>query len=631
MGWGLTAMPGNSGKPVESGTSGKSAMAMLGRTHVLRPAAIIGLLVVVMLFATTPAPAATQSERIYVVNAAKMRVEHYKKSGNGRSIVLATEHVVGPGLAYDAGDQQIFWTDDELGQVVRLDATTNELTRLACHDFYTPAGIDVDDVDNIVYAIDRAAPSITRFSYDGAMMEDIVVTSLIAPLDIAVHHGRQTIYWTEPGVGVFSATTTGENIVALELPDIIDPQRIAVDEVNDVVYITEIRRIWRYDPNTGATELVMSLLPTQSIVGGIALDGTGERLYWNLSPAPEGTALMLYNLENSTLMHVASGSDNADIAVDPVTGTILWSDGIRIRMTSDGITEDVFVSTVVLPSAIAIDPIDKNVFWSDGTTVRRAGLDGSNHIAYLQLDLAPRAMTIDLIGRRLAWIEGASTIRYQSLDGGEIVTLPTTGLISLNDLAIANGHVFVVDSALDAVLRITLRTGEKTTLYEFDDLAAPNALDIDRTHNLLYWTDPVRDEIWRISLDGFAPELLLTDPAGPHDVAIDAAGETMYWTTFSPPEIRRVTLDGSAFETFPLSSYVQPQFVALGPVPDGFLPSDATGNGELNIDDMLAVINAFGPCPCEGPCPADINDSTYVNVDDLTQAIQDINWSMQDG
>ncbi|MCA9296602.1 MAG: SMP-30/gluconolactonase/LRE family protein, partial [Phycisphaerales bacterium] len=537
-----------------------------------------------MLLLSASAPAAPRSERIYVVDAARKQVQQYRKSGTGRTTVLATEYVVGPGLAYDADDQQLFWTDDELGQVVRLDTTTNELTRLACHGFYEPTGIDVDPVDNIVYAIDRAAPSITRFSYDGALMEDIVVTSLSAPLDIGVHHGRQMIYWTEPGIGVFSATTTGENIAELELADIIDPQRIVINEADDLMYISEIRRIWRVDLNTGTTELVMSLTPTQSIVGGIALDATGERLYWNLSPSPGGTALMSYNLVTSSLIHIATGSSNADIVADPNTGTIFWSDGIRIRMTSDGITEDYFVSTVVLPSAIAIDPVDQNVYWSDGATIRRSGLDGSDHVAWLELDLAPRAMTVDLDSRRLAWIEGASTIRYRPLAGGAIMTVPTSGLISLNDLAIANGSVFVVDSALDAVIRITLRTGEKTTLYEFNDLAAPNALEIDRAHNLLYWADPVRDEIWRITLDGFSPELVLTDHAGPHDVAIDASGETLYWTTFTPPEIRRITLDGSAFETFPLPASVLPQFVALGPMPDGFLPSDVTGNGVINID-----------------------------------------------
>ena len=47
-------------------------------------------------------------------------------------------------------------------------------------------------------------------------------------------------------------------------------------------------------------------------------------------------------------------------------------------------------------------------------------------------------------------------------------------------------------------------------------------------------------------------------------------------------------------------------------------PADITGNGNVNVDDLLAVINAWGPCP---GCPADINGSGTVNVDDLLAVI----------
>jgi hypothetical protein len=55
---------------------------------------------------------------------------------------------------------------------------------------------------------------------------------------------------------------------------------------------------------------------------------------------------------------------------------------------------------------------------------------------------------------------------------------------------------------------------------------------------------------------------------------------------------------------------------------------DATGNGIVDIDDLLAVINAWGACP--PPCPADIPPTAggsgdgVVNIDDLLAVIN--NW-----
>lgn len=52
-------------------------------------------------------------------------------------------------------------------------------------------------------------------------------------------------------------------------------------------------------------------------------------------------------------------------------------------------------------------------------------------------------------------------------------------------------------------------------------------------------------------------------------------------------------------------------------------PADINGTGTVNVDDLLAVINAWGPCP-PGSCPADIaplGGNGVVNVDDLLAVI----------
>jgi hypothetical protein len=59
--------------------------------------------------------------------------------------------------------------------------------------------------------------------------------------------------------------------------------------------------------------------------------------------------------------------------------------------------------------------------------------------------------------------------------------------------------------------------------------------------------------------------------------------------------------------------------ILLTPVPR---IGDITGDGTVNIDDLLAVIAAWGPCPAPPvTCPADIAPDGAVNIDDLLRVI----------
>ena len=55
-------------------------------------------------------------------------------------------------------------------------------------------------------------------------------------------------------------------------------------------------------------------------------------------------------------------------------------------------------------------------------------------------------------------------------------------------------------------------------------------------------------------------------------------------------------------------------------------PGDVNVDGQVDVDDLLDIINAWGDCP-KAPhvCPPDLNDTGDVNVDDLLEVIN--NWS----
>jgi hypothetical protein len=60
--------------------------------------------------------------------------------------------------------------------------------------------------------------------------------------------------------------------------------------------------------------------------------------------------------------------------------------------------------------------------------------------------------------------------------------------------------------------------------------------------------------------------------------------------------------------------------LALGPA----LPGDVDHNGVVNIDDLLAVISGWGPCPPPNLCESDVDGNGSTNIDDLLLVIS--NW-----
>jgi len=52
---------------------------------------------------------------------------------------------------------------------------------------------------------------------------------------------------------------------------------------------------------------------------------------------------------------------------------------------------------------------------------------------------------------------------------------------------------------------------------------------------------------------------------------------------------------------------------------------DVNGDGSVNINDLLAVVNAWGPCSAfPAPCPADLDHDGAVSINDLLLVVQ--NW-----
>ena len=46
-------------------------------------------------------------------------------------------------------------------------------------------------------------------------------------------------------------------------------------------------------------------------------------------------------------------------------------------------------------------------------------------------------------------------------------------------------------------------------------------------------------------------------------------------------------------------------------------PADLDGDGTVDVQDMLLLLGAWGPCPDYNDCPADLNSDCSVDVQDL--------------
>lgn len=106
---------------------------------------------------------------------------------------------------------------------------------------------------------------------------------------------------------------------------------------------------------------------------------------------------------------------------------------------------------------------------------------------------------------------------------------------------------------------------------------------------------------------------------------IDSGGGTSSGGSFAlagsigQPDASTVALSGGGFE---LSGGFWPGALPAPPACPADVAPQPNGDGIVNVNDLLAVINAWGPCPSPpAQCPADVTNDNLVNVNDLLVVI----------
>lgn len=106
--------------------------------------------------------------------------------------------------------------------------------------------------------------------------------------------------------------------------------------------------------------------------------------------------------------------------------------------------------------------------------------------------------------------------------------------------------------------------------------------------------------VGRAYVTGSTGRAIIYDGTALHDLndflPEDFAGELV--------DAREINADGAIAATAQFGGSFEA--VLLVPVPDAIL-GDITHNGVVDVDDLLALINAWGPCPEKSACDADLN------------------------
>lgn len=250
---------------------------------------------------------------------------------------------------------------------------------------------------------DSKSGQIRRARLDGSYVKDII-TGLKDPRAIALDTVRRKVYWTDYGTGkIQSADLTGRNVkdivIGFKLPGGVG--RIQINCHNGECKGEAFPR------NGGKLELSHELLTDPC---GLTLNTGRGKIYWG--------NYLLNTIQSANL------------------------DGSNMH--------DLFYIRRIVPESFTIAVGSDKIYWTNvdwksktGSKIQRANFDGSDIEDIITGVRGPNGIALDLIERKIYWIEGSDKIQRANLNGSNVEDI-VTGLIDANGLAldIAAGKMY---------------------------------------------------------------------------------------------------------------------------------------------------------------------------------------------
>jgi len=179
------------------------------------------------------------SYSIFWTDAVYMHIKSYSMSDN------KAEELVNRGLGFpwrivvDRESRKMYWTNVDKNLVQRSDLDGNNVENLAVISY--PQGIAQDLFKKKIYITESGTPMIMKMNYDGSEIDTLIIDiDMVDPDDIKLDISRNRMYWIDTALkNIWTARMDGSDPMIMKFDDIVDPQAIDIDPIDNLIYIAD--------------------------------------------------------------------------------------------------------------------------------------------------------------------------------------------------------------------------------------------------------------------------------------------------------------------------------------------------------------------------------------------------------
>ncbi|KAK2156704.1 hypothetical protein LSH36_207g06036 [Paralvinella palmiformis] len=492
------------------------------------------------------------------------KIERSRLDGSGR-YVIQDKNVYRPtSITIDYSEDQVFWIEDYLDTVFRMDLNGNNVRGFKVNDkdtsdFQYLYGIVV--YQNFVFITDQFMMSIKIYDKNLEVTRGDIELKLSVPYDVMMYDSsiQEDFYKSDTFSKPEYIYSLGSRICSSHVRlasldqdlhgNIVPDTACFADDVGYVEALTvdvranllfysdtkssTIRRVRLDDGNIIEDHLLQT-----GVVKGLSVDWINNNIYW-------------------------TDDDNGQILVSKYDGTLI----------------KVIVERLQHPQALVVDPINGFMYWSTIDAIYKAYLDGSNSQAFVSAGVhSPQGLTINYKDKRLYWVDnvvkGISRIRLNGTDQEKLYTDPDK---TYRDITVYQGYLAWTDGAGgitfaqledDHLTHIKSIKNENddtsSSIITFADFTQPMSsgatchcttgfhLDVDgrtcisaiKDRNFVIFADPLHRSFYQLdamSLDPRPPlgGVLLLNSGSPTLIAYDIVERILYWYDRETHEIKR--------------------------------------------------------------------------------------------
>jgi PKD repeat protein len=194
------------------------------------------------------------------------------------------------------------------------------------------------------------------------------------------------------------------------------------------------------------------------------------------------------------------------------------------RSNLDGSNFEDFRTGVDQPNGMTIDYEENQIYWDTSSGIQRGNIDDSD-VSQVEDFVTgqsndPDGLSIDLVNRKLYWVNYNGGVWVKNLDGtGESELIPVIeggSILVIGDRIfydeyVASGDVRLKSADLDGTNISTIAVNIGRVVY---------GIGYDANENKIYWGDRSTDVMMRANLDGSSPEAWFTHSADTRGIVI---------------------------------------------------------------------------------------------------------------